>query len=251
MAISRLSRVLERPLPTAADGDRLEPERAAPRPVMAVPLNGFIPAPPTLEELQIVQRVFFLAGDEIPRAVVFCGVEEGDGAEAVCARTAEVLSSLVSETVCLMDANLRAPTLHVRYEIDDAFRFRGAAQNSDAAAGSRIRGPSLWVLPAGALKDARPGFSPERVRERLTTLREKFGFLLMTAPPLSTAAEGFLLGQMADGVVLTVMAHSTQRARAQKVRRNLELYNVRTLGAVLNEPPRQNTIFDVWKRGSN
>lgn len=213
--------------------------------LMAVPLNGFIPEPPSLEELQIVQRLFFLAGDDIPRAVVFCGVEDTDGAESVCARTAEVLSSLVSETVCLMDANLRAPTLHLRYEIEDGFQFGGELNGREGDPEERLRGPSLWVLPAGALKDARPGFSPELVRARLTTLRENFGFLLMTAPPLSTAAEGFLLGQMADGVVLTVMAHSTRRAHAQRVRRSLELYNVRVLGAVLNHRPSR-SLRAAW-----
>lgn len=236
---SKLPRIVElHRAPETGGAAECEDEPLRPRPVVAVPLNGFVPQPPTLDELQIVQRVFFLAGDEMPRAVVFCGVEEGDGADAVCARTAEVLSSMVSETVCVMDANLRAPSLHLRYEIDESLEFHGA-NCGDGDPASRLRGPSLWVLPAGAIRDSRPGFSPDQVRARLGTLREQFGFLLMTAPPLSTAAEGFLLGQVADGVVLTVMAHSTRKAIAQKVRRNLELYNVRVLGAVLNERSRK------------
>lgn len=231
---SKLPTVLElRRGPEPGDPERFDEGPLQPPPVIAVPLNGFVPQSPTLDEMQIVQRVFFLAGDEVPRVVVFCGVEEGDAADSVCARTAEVLSSMVSETVCVMDANLRAPTLHLRYEIDDALEFRGNHSEGDPT--NRLRGPNLWVLPAAALKDSRPGFSPDQVRTRLGALREQFGFLLIAAPPLSTAAEGFLLGQMADGVVLTVMAHSTRRVVAQKVRRNLELYNVRVLGAVLNE----------------
>ncbi len=214
---------------------------SAPEPpflVAAVPLNGFVPKAPTLEELQLVQRMFFLAGDEMPRVIVFCGVEAGDGAETVCARTGEVLSCLVNEPVCLMDANLRAPTLHLRYDIDEeAVPFARAAQQSSR--GTSPRDSSLWVLPAGALRECRPGFAPDSVRKRLSVLREKFGFLLIAAPPLSTAAEGFLLGQMADGLVLNVMARSTQRAAAIKVRRNLELYNVRLLGAIVNETPER------------
>lgn len=242
---SKLPTVLQLHRASAPGGsEQFDDEPLPPSPVIAVPLNGFLPKPPTLDEMQIVQRLFFLAGDDIPRAVVFCGIEEGDGAEAICARTAEVLSSMVSEPVCIMDANLRAPSLHLRYEIDESLEFRGANCGASDPA-SRLRGPSLWVLPAAALKDSRPGFSPEQVRSRLGTLREQFGFLLITAPSLSTAAEGFLLGQMADGVVLTVMAHSTRKAVAQKVRRNLELYNVRVLGAVLNERPSKAAALAV------
>lgn len=203
-------------------------------PMHPVPLNGFIPEAPSVDELQLVQRMFFLSGDEVPRVIVFCGVEARDGVEVVCARTAEVLSCLMNETVCLMDANFHEPTLHRRYQIDASLRFRGADADPKAAG----RGSNLSVLPAAALRDSRPGFAPAQVRDRLETLRRQFGFLLICAPPLSTAAEGFLLGQAADGVVLTVMARSTQRAAALKVRRNLELYNVRLLGVVMNERVR-------------
>lgn len=221
--------------------DRVHQAGAAPEPhfqVAAVPLNGFVPKPPTLEELQLVQRMFFLSGEGMPRVIVFCGVEAGDCAETVCARTGEVLSCLVNEPVCVMDANLRAPTLHLRYDIDDAdVSHAGVAQQPGREASPRDS--SLWIIPAGALRECRPGFAPDSVKKRVSVLREKFGFLLIAAPPLSTAAEGFLLGQMADGVMLNVMAGSTQRAAAIKVRRNLELYNVRLLGAIVNEAPRR------------
>lgn len=226
---------------TGGAGDETRQAGSTPEPhfpVAAVPLDGFIPKPPTVEELQLVQRMFFLSGDEMPRVIVFSGVEAGDGAGTVCARTGEVLSCLVNEPVCVMDANLRAPTLHLRYDIDEAaVPFGGAAQQS-----SRKVSPldsRMWVIPAGALRECRPGFAPDSVKKRLSVLREKFGFLLIAAPPLSAAAEGFLLGQMADGLVLNVMARSTQRTAAIKVRRNLELYNVRLLGAIVNEAPQR------------
>lgn len=221
--------------------EALEQNSASCFPATPVPLSGFLPEPATPDELQLVQRIFFLSGDEAPRIVVFCGVQRGDEASMVCARAAEVLSSMVSDTVCLIDADLRSPSLHLRYEIDNALRVRGQPRGGPAQEAARMRGPNLWVLPAAALKDARPGFSPDQVRTQLAHLRERFGFLLIAAPPLGTAAEGFLLGQVADGVVLTVSAHYTERALAQKVRRNLELYNVRLLGAVMTERLRKQT----------
>jgi Mrp family chromosome partitioning ATPase len=217
----------------------LEREKAKPSFAAPVPLSTFVPAPPAPEELQLVQQVFFLSGDKAPRVVVFCGVQPGDGSELVCARTGEVLSTLVGETVCMMDTDYRSPSLHVRYEIDDDSRT--PRYDEMEAETLPLRGSNLWVLPVTALGDAQPGFSPQRVGAWLKDLRQRFGFLLISAPPLSTAAEGFLLGQMADGIVLTVLAGSTQRAVAQKVRRNLELLNVRLLGAAMHERTRKLT----------
>lgn len=204
--------------------------------IPAVPVNGFIPEPASVEELQLVQKLFFL-GKDAPRVAVFCGVGANDGAELVCARTAEVLAGLVKEPVCLMDANLRAPTLHVRYDIGDAFRPLDSASEIDSEQSTSGTLANLWVLPASALKDCRPGFSPDQVRDRLARLRKRFRFLLICAPALGTASEGFLLGQMADGVVLTLLAHSTHRATALSVRANLDTYKIRLLGSVLNQLP--------------
>lgn len=225
--------------PEALELKALEQVPVAP-PFSATPLSlaGFLPEPATIEELQLAQRIFFLSGDKVPRVVVFCSVEPGDGSDSVCARMAEVLLGIVSEAVCLIDADLRSPSLHLRYQIDDTLRFHppnGKVEQEPA----RMHQLGLSVLPAAALKDAQPGFSPDRFRAHFTNLRKKFGFLLICAPPLGSAAEGYLLGQMADGVVVTVLARNTQRALAQKVRRNLELYNVRLLGAVIHERSRK------------
>jgi Mrp family chromosome partitioning ATPase len=240
MAASRQI-VLEPALVAGSIGtEALEREQGSSSSATPLPLSGFIPEPPTPEELQFVQRIFFLSGKEVPRVVVFCGVQPGDGSEIVCARTAEVLSTLVNETVCIMDADFRSPSLHMRYDIDKApvFQAQQPGEESEGAA-FRMRAPSLWVLPAAPVADARPGLSPHGVHTCLSNLRQKFGFLLISAPALSTAAEGFLLGQVANGIVVTVLARSTQRAAAQKVRRNLEQCEVRLLGVAMHEQAKK------------
>jgi Mrp family chromosome partitioning ATPase len=141
----------------------------------------------------------------------------------------------VKDSICLIDANLRTPTLHLRYEIDGTFRSSGRKEEENSKQAGVIEKHNLWVLPASALKSGSPGLAPDLVRDQLGRLRERFGFLLICAPPLGTEPEGFLFGQMADGVVLTLLARSTRKALALRVRKNLETYNIRLLGTVLNE----------------
>lgn len=232
-----LRRIVE-PVLIAGEGEPVRHQDEEPAPhflVPAIPINGFVPDPPSPGELQLAQRIFFLSGEKLPRVVVFCGVQAGDAAAALCARTAEVLSCLVKETICVMDADLHAPTLHLRYELDAPVRGREIKRGAGEDDGP-LRGPNLWILPASELKECRAGLAPNQLRHRMEMLRERFGFLLICAPPLSTAAEGFLLGQMADGVVMSVLAHSTRRALAIKARADLELYKIRLLGTVFHEP---------------
>src|SRR5260370_10284926 len=89
-----------------------EPESVATAPLTSptVPLNI---GEKELEEVtKLVQRLFLLSGTESPRAVVFVGTEPGNGCSWMCARAAEVLAGQIARPVCLVDSNLRQPSLH-------------------------------------------------------------------------------------------------------------------------------------------
>jgi Mrp family chromosome partitioning ATPase len=66
-------------------------------------------------------------------------------------------------------------------------------------------------------------------------MRAAFEFVLIDAPPASLYADAPLLGQLADGVVLVVEAHSTRREPALAAKASLEAANARVLAAVLNK----------------
>jgi hypothetical protein len=213
----------------------------------AVPISGIFTEPASVEELELVQRLFFLSLDHSPRVAVFCSVGPRDCAAYVCARTGEILASQSSEAVCLVDANLREPKLHQRYDLDGAFRGAGVKPQMEQNPAASNGGGGLWVLPASALRERCPGLPPDRVRARLTALRSRFGFLLIYAPSLDSAADGFLLGQMSDGIVLHLEARGTRRDAAVKTRHLIEAYNIRLLGAVMNQLQEADSRLWPWK----
>ena len=198
------------------------------------PSLSIAPESASAEELKLVQRLFFLSGIASPRVVVFCGVEPRDGSASVCVRTGELLAALVKQPVCLIDANLLSPSLHLRYGIDNVFGLADARPEHGKEKVRLIRGRNLWVLPAGIPNGKRPILSPNYVQDCITRLREQFGYVLISAPSLGSYSDAVLLGQMTDGLVLVLKAHSTRRTMTLKARQSLENYNVRLLGAVLN-----------------
>jgi protein-tyrosine kinase len=210
--------------------------------LQAVQINSIFADPASAEELQLVQRLFFLARSHAPRVVVFCGIGSRDYAELVCARAAETLASQVLDPVCLLDANLKDATMHQRYDLDNASALSGrnAIKGRDSSAHNNPR--NFWVLPASALRDSCPGLSPDLIREQISKLTEKFRYLLICAPPLESAPDGFLWGQVSDGLVVVLQADSTDRSAALKVRRWLDDYDIRLLGAVLKQQPEAHSL---------
>jgi len=63
------------------------------------------------EALRLVQRIFLLQAQEPPRAVVFAGVDHGNGCSRICVRVAETLAKNIRGSVCMVEANLRSPAL--------------------------------------------------------------------------------------------------------------------------------------------
>ena len=171
-----------------------------------------------------------------PRTVVFSSVQ-GNGSTEICCRAGEVLAAQGSGSVCLVDANLRAPSLH---------QLLGVAKSPGLADATvkpgpikdftvRIAGGNLWLLPSGSSAAETQGlFASDRLRSRIGELREEFDYVLIDAPPVSSCADAVLLGQMADGVILVVEANSTRRETARMAKETFESAKVKLLGAILN-----------------
>jgi Mrp family chromosome partitioning ATPase len=138
----------------------------------------------------------------------------------------------------LVDANFRAPSLPEsfgtsnHYGLADALRKDGPVRHFVKS----LRPKNLWLLSCGSAANESTGLlNSERMKARIRELREEFDYILLDAPPLSTYADAVALGQLADGVVLVLEAHSTKREAASRVADHLRAANVKILGAVLNK----------------
>jgi capsular exopolysaccharide synthesis family protein len=190
------------------------------------------------ERMRLVQRLFILPSSDAPRVVVLCGVESGDGSSWVCARASETLASQVKASVCVVDANLRTPSLHEHFRTDnlsglvDAVLQSGPIRNFAL----QLKGSNLWLVTCGSrTTDPHALLTSDRLHSRITELRAEFDYVLVDAPPVNLYADATLLGGLADGVVLVLQANSTRREAARKAKESLESAKVRVCGAVLNK----------------
>ncbi len=190
------------------------------------------------EEIKLVQRVFLAPGQTAPRMVVFCGVEGGNGCSWVCARASETLAAQVSGTVCVVDANLRSPSLHQYFGVDNSKGLAEAVLDSPPSRdyAQQLRGANLWVLPCGSPpSDPYALLASDGLQLRMKELRSVFDYVLIDAPPVNSYTDATLLGRLADGIVLVIEANWTRRETARKAKENLESANSRILALVLNK----------------
>jgi len=187
------------------------------------------------EAAKLVQRVFMFSNSHAPRVVVFSSADERNGSGEICFRAGEILAAQRSGSVCLVDANLRAPSLHQVSGVAKSPGLTDATVKSGPIRAFGVQVGNLWIVPPGSPEAAAQGlFASGPLRLRIGELRKEFDYVLIDAPPANSCGDAVLLGQMADGVILVVEANSTRRVAARLAKETFESAEIRLLGGVLN-----------------
>ena len=187
--------------------------------------------------MKLVQTVFFRPGIESPRVVVFAGAVAGTGCSSICAGAAEALAAQVEEPVCIVDSNLRLPSLHLSLGVENREGLSEALLNGAPLRKylQKLPAPNLWFLSSGRSSSPLAGVtSSSRLASRIAELRQEFRYALMDSPPVNVYSDAVPLVQAADGVILVVSANSTRRDAACKAKTCLENAGASVLGMVLN-----------------
>jgi protein-tyrosine kinase len=188
------------------------------------------------EVLRLVQRLFLAAdsvGNPGPRQVVFCGIDDTDGAKVLCARVGRILAEQTQSQVCIVDANICAPSSS---SLLDLFPFEGSSQSLDETSDGIARrlADNLWIVSGNSACTTGVNLTLDDLKTWITSHAREFAYTIISAPPVGLHTDAVLLGQAADGVVLVLEANSTRRQAALRAKHDLQSANVRVLGTVFN-----------------
>jgi capsular exopolysaccharide synthesis family protein len=190
------------------------------------------------ESHRLVQSIFLLRREDPPKVVAFSGIDSGNGCSWVCAQAALILAGQKLGSVCLVDANLRSPSLPELFGVTNHFGLTDALTKNGSIRDftKLVRSDNLRLLSCGSLDAESAGFlNSEAMKARVAELRNDFDYVLIDSPPMNTHSDGVAVGQLADGLVLVLEANSTRREAATKVTENLRAAQIKILGAVLNK----------------
>jgi len=185
---------------------------------------------------QLCQRLFVGGADAAEaRVVTFCSVQSAASEGQICAYTAMTLAARVNRTVCVVDSNLRSPSLHRFFGVSNQSGFSEAATSDSTLTchARQIGDSNLTLITAGRMPDSQVAQS-ESTACRLRELRSHFDYVLINGPTVPDRGQAIFLGRLSDGIVLILEANSTRRDTAMRVRVEMEQANVPVLGAVLN-----------------
>ena len=178
----------------------------------------------------------FASLDQALKTLVVTSARVGEGKSTTLANLA-VVSAQAGRKVVLVDADLRRPTLHQIFGLENEAGLTTVMMDEAASASSSLQETAikgLFVLPSGPLPpNPADLMGSRRMEEVIAALSEQADQIFFDTPPIVAVTDAAVLATKVDGVLLVISAGKTRRDYARTAVQRLEQINARLVGTVL------------------
>jgi polysaccharide biosynthesis transport protein len=164
----------------------------------------------------------------------------GEGTTTIACLFGKVMAEMNGASVAIVDANLRAPSVHRKFSIPIEHGLRDWDPAKPNGALRRSPWDRLLVMSAGA------GSEPSihhlhqsgRLEALVERLKQEVGYVIWDTPPMNLYPDaGFLLPYV-DGVLIVVEADATRVDGVAELQEQLAFVNASVLGVIINRSGR-------------
>lgn len=160
----------------------------------------------------------------------------GDGKSTLIANLAVSIAKS-GKKVLLIDADLRRPTLHRIFGVENNVGLVSHLSNEtqDTIEPMATLIPGLSILPSGpAVSNPSELLSGARMAELITSLREIYDFVLIDTPPILAVTDPLTVAARVDGVILAIRIANGIQFSSKRAKEALDRVGANILGVVVN-----------------
>nr|WP_204956053.1 CpsD/CapB family tyrosine-protein kinase [Metabacillus crassostreae] len=202
------------------------------------------PKSPIAEQFRTIRtNIQFSSIDKELQTIIVTSSGPGEGKSTTTANLAVVFAQQ-GKRVLLMDADMRKPTVHYTFRIEN---HKGLSNvlTRQATLGEAVNVTSqdnLWVLSSGPI----PPNPSELLGSKgmialLEQAKDEYDIVILDTPPVLAVTDAQILSNVADGVVLVVSSGKTEVDSAKKAKELLESAKAKIMGVVLNNKKVQDS----------
>jgi protein-tyrosine kinase len=195
-------------------------------------------------------NIHFAGLDQPCRSIVITSAGPEEGKTTSTANFGVVVAQAGSR-VCMIDSDLRRPSLHKLFRIDNVRGLTTALVEglpfADVAQPSGV--PNLFILPSGPLPpNPAELVGSHRMRDSIQGATKSFDLVLCDSPPVMAVGDAAALAALCDGVVLVIQVGRTRHDLLRRVVDQVEAVKGRILGVVLNRAdPRRDGYYYAYE----
>ena len=195
-------------------------------------------------------KIELMPHDRASRHVAITSVAGGDGKSTSAANLA-VVAAQGGRRVCLVDADLRRPTLHDVFGLPNVDGLTLALSQGrplqDVARSSDIENLSIVVAGRSAHEGFQDLLTPQRLEKALRESEAAFDVVIFDTPPVISVADALNVAAACDGVILVVRSGSVPFSVLRRAISQIGDVKGRVLGVLLNRVDLRATDADFYR----
>lgn len=196
------------------------------------------PFSPISEQYRTVRtNLDFASVDEELHSILVTSSGPSEGKSLTAANLA-VAFAQQEKKVLLIDADLRKPTVHYTFQVNNLKGLSGLLVSDqpieDVITKTDIE--NLDLITSGPLPpNPSELLGSKRMKTILSELKELYDVILFDTPPVLAVTDAQVLTNIVDGTILVIRSKQTEREGAMKAKELLAQSHAKLLGVVLND----------------
>lgn len=191
------------------------------------------------ESFRAVRTAILLSSaDNPPRTIMVTSAKKSEGKTTLVSNLALALAQSSSRVV-LIDADLRRPSVHSRFNIDPnnpglVDFLTGLKPIEEVVHQTEL--PSLHVISCGPLPpNPAELVGSQKMATLIQDLKEQYDYVLIDTPPVLPVTDAVMLSRNVDGVALVVRGQATHTPLVRDAVNRVRRAGANLLGVVLND----------------
>jgi len=195
------------------------------------------PKSPVSEMYRTIRtNIDFSMVDEELKTLIITSSSPQEGKSTTSSNLA-VTFAQTQKRILIVDADLRRPTLHKQFKIDNRAGLTHVITKKtpleEAIVNSGV--DNLWVMPAGPTPpNPAELLGSKSMSELIEILTAQFDMVIFDMPPLLAVADAQILSRNCDGVLLVVGSGKTKKEELLRSKELLDKAHAKIIGAVLH-----------------
>ncbi|WP_319830022.1 CpsD/CapB family tyrosine-protein kinase [Bacillus alkalisoli] len=215
-------------------------------------ISHLLPKSPISEQYRTIRtNIQFSSVDSDMHTIMVTSSGPGEGKSTTAGNLAVVFAQQ-GKKVLYIDADLRKPTAHYTFQIDN---FKGLTtvltkQSVLIQTVEMTKVENLDILTSGPIPpNPAELLSSRAMDELLNAAKDIYDVIVIDTPPVLAVTDAQILANKCDGTILVVASSSTEIESATKSKELLEAAKAKLLGVVLNKKKMKDNSYYYYYGG--
>lgn len=190
-----------------------------------------------------------LFSDEPIKSIMVTSTVPAEGKSFSVSYLAMIITSLMNKRTLLIDADLRRPSIHIKYGLSLIYGLTDVLIENktvdECLQDTEL--PNLKVLTSGSrCPNSSALIGSQKMKNLINDLEKKFDLLIFDSSPLFPLADSVILGSYVDGAILVIKSGATRRGIVLRALNTLKDTKVRILGTILNQVDSEVSSYEKY-----